>query len=140
MAPLKLGVGGEQGVVELGVGGERGAVEPCVVGERGVVELGAGGERRVVEPGHVGERRAVEAGYTEVGPNSGRIAEGVEEFVQQGPGEGGAAVVDVVARGQRGQVRGPVGGREVGQAQGMSKNHYASAADRVSGRYPLTAV
>ncbi|MFF1446457.1 hypothetical protein [Streptomyces sp. NPDC058295] len=55
-----------------------------------------------------------------------------EEGIEKGFGEGGAAVVDVGAWGQAGQVGVAVGGVQVSEARGVAGNVDAAAADGVN--------
>lgn len=82
----------------------------------------------MLEPGLAGELRPAEPGLAEAGVSGGGVAEGIEEVVEEGFGEGGAAVVDVGAGGQAGQVGVAVGVGQVGKACGMAGDVDAAAA------------
>jgi hypothetical protein len=63
--------------------------------------------------------------------SGGGVAEGVKEDIEKGFGEGGAAVVDVGAGGQAGQVGVAVGVGQMGEACGVAGDVDAAAADRI---------
>jgi hypothetical protein len=81
-----------------------------------------------------------EPGVAETGVSRGGVAQGGEQPVQQVLGERGAAVVDVGAGGQGGQVGLAVGLGQMGEAGGAAGDVDATAADRIVRGGAVTAV
>ncbi|GDY70272.1 hypothetical protein SAV14893_096650 [Streptomyces avermitilis] len=86
-----------------------------------------------MEPGGAKELRSGEPGGAYLGVSGGGVAERVKELAQQVFGEEGAAVVDVVAGSQAGQVGVTVCVGQMGKACGVAGHVDAAAADGVGG-------
>jgi hypothetical protein len=115
LRPGEAGVAGELRPAEVGVAGELRPAEVGVAGELRPAEVGVVRELRAAEVGEAGELRLAEVDWRQARA-SGALREVLHKSCEKLLGDGNSAGVEPLTTAEPLELRGPLRGREVGEA------------------------